>query len=177
MEQGWQSRRNGELLRLASSLAEVHFDPRMAPGWSRARAGLILGGEEFFQRIRDFVLRKERASPVDMLGLREMRRRGPEPNAETIRQAVSQVFARHSACQQRRMWMYALNCLTWLKSAQIAALAGKTPGAVTHCVQSLGKRLQTDPRLAGHFAELVKVIQKRSALGTKRPSPVEIVSG
>ena len=107
----------------------------------------------------------------------EMRRRGPEPDAEAIRQAVSQVFAGHSACQQRRIWMFALNCLTWLKSGQIAALADKTPGAVTHCVQSLGKRLQTDPRFAGHFAELVKVFQKRSALGTKRPSPVEIVPG
>ncbi len=142
---------------------EAGLNQQAASPFERARAGFVLGGEEFFQRIRGLVLATEKGSPVDVLGLREMRRGGPQPCAEAVRPAVSQVFAGYSACQQRRMWMYALHRLTWLMSARIAALAGKTPGAVTHCVQSLGQRLQQDPRLANLFAELVRLIRKQRA--------------
>ena len=52
------------------------------------------------------------------------------------------------------MFIYALRRLTWLKSSQIAHLAGRTPGAVTHALKSIEQRLKNNRHLAARVQEL-----------------------
>ena len=127
--------------------------------FERAVAGLVLGSEEFVQRVRSLVLSRETGSESEVLGLRELRRLGKACSLENIREAVSETFSQSTECQKERMLIYILRQTTWMKVVEIARLTGKSPGAVTHTVKSINNRLAKVPDLKRALKGLTSELQ------------------
>ena len=137
----------------------AHNETAVSP-FERASAGIAWGSRFFVDRVRSMTAQQEETPEADVPNLRRLRRSGEAPSVEAVRQAVIKVFAGFSDHQKSRMLVYALRQCTWLKSVEIARLAGRTPGAVTHTVQTIGQRMAEDPCLADQYDRLLEEIEE-----------------
>lgn len=122
----------------------------------RAVGGTVLGSETFVKWVQSLTSHRSAEDEREVLGLAPLRRHVKGPSPEVIREAVDELFSDWSDCQRRRMWVYLLQQCPWMKGTEIARLADRTPGAVSHAVKTFQDRIRADWRLQAQVEGLIR---------------------
>ncbi len=120
-------------------------EPPVNP-FERAKAGFVLGGEAFVEKVRGMLAESPHENA--QATLRALARAQGSPSPAAVRAAVADVFGDLSACQRRRLEMFALRAFTWLSAKEIGDAVGTAAGAVSKAHKQIGARLAQDAELA-----------------------------
>jgi REP element-mobilizing transposase RayT len=124
--------------------------------FTRAVAGLALGGETFLARVRKLV--QDQAASEDEPALAQLRRSALADPKE-VERAVEQVFGNQvGAARQQRLLLYAQRQHSRLRSAEIARRYGRTRAAVTMAAKVVGAEAEKDQALAVGLVSLSKIL-------------------
>ncbi len=124
--------------------------------FERAVAGLVLGGEAFVARARDWL--KRRRHTGDQPSLAALRRSG-RADPKRVEKAVLEVFAEERPARKRRLLLCAQRLYSSLRPAEIARRYQRTPAAVTLAVRDLAEEARRNHRLAAGLASLARSLE------------------
>ncbi len=128
--------------------------------FTRAVAGLVLGGEDFVARIRKMVQARE--ANEDEPALTQLRRLA-WADPEQVEQAVERVFGNQiGPARKRRLLLYAQRKHSRLRSAEIARRYGRTRAAVTMAAKALAAEAKENRDLAAGSASLAEQLGEKS---------------
>mgnify|MGYP002396649727 CR=1 FL=1 len=122
----------------------------------QAAAGFAFGSEQFVEKMR--MLLEGRPDDREIPSLSQLRKTLATPQPETIWKAVEECCKELSICQQKRLYAYCLDDLTWLTRVEIAELLERTSGGITNTIQSVEKRIKEDPEWTDHRRRILKFL-------------------
>ena len=133
---------------------------RQISPFTRAIAGLVLGGEEYAAQIRKSLQGRE-VTPEDEPSLARLRRSGGA-QPEVVERAVEQVFGNEvGSARKGRLLLYAQRQHSRMRPAEIARRYGRTRAAVTMAAKALDAEAQQDEELRASLASLAEVLGEK----------------
>ena len=124
----------------------------MSP-FERAVAGLVLGGETFVKRIREWALKRKGGVPEEQPSLKGLAR-SARPSSETVEREVQRVFPGVGCARKKRLKMYALRVYGGQRPTEIARRHGRTHGAVCLACRDLTAEARRSAAFAQALARL-----------------------
>jgi len=132
-----------------------------ATPFSRAHAGLALGGEAFVARVRAMV--HERPDDADEPCMSALRRLG-RPDPDRVEEAVERIFSAARPARQRLLKMHALRLHSGLRPAEIAQRFNRGRSTVTMATQRLAAEAAVNAELAAGLKTLSMVLAENNEL-------------
>jgi len=134
---------------------ELGKGERVVSPFERAFAGLVLGSEAFFERIRRMTQGRSGGAEVPALNaLRRLDKAEPE----VVEALVAKLFEAELPRRQRRLVLYALRKHSRLRPSENARRCGRSAGAVTLAVVDLDREAESSPDLARKLKRLARAV-------------------
>jgi|WetSurMetagenome_2_1015567.scaffolds.fasta_scaffold95382_2 putative transposase len=130
-----------------------------------AIGGAVFGSSEFAARLG---VLSSHTDMIDIPGAFAWKQ-ADLSETDQINEAINDVFPSISKCQRTRLMVFSLRRFTDKSNAEIAAVVGRCPSAVTHIWKGFQIRLVTDTQLQNRLSLLSDAISRRFNSSTLRP--------